>query len=64
MWRHYDHPDTCNSPLNLIEQVSALHASALMRLGKEAFAKPVGGDDCEVTEKVSNVENNALIRCG
>jgi hypothetical protein len=38
-------------------------ASALMRLEKEAFAKPVGGDGCKVTEKVSNIENSVLIHC-
>jgi hypothetical protein len=50
-------------PLNLIEQISALHASALVRLRNKTFAKPVGDSDCSVTEKANNIEDDALISC-
>jgi hypothetical protein len=50
-------------PSNLIEQVSALHAYALLRLRNETFAKPVGDSDYSVTEKANNIENGALVSC-
>ena len=50
-------------PPNLIEQVSALHAFALVRLRRETFAKLVGDGDYEVIEKVNSIENSALVSC-
>jgi len=59
------YPITVRKPIppNLIDQVSALHAFALVRLRKEAFTEPAGDGDYKVIEKVSSIDNSALASC-